>query len=44
MDEIKKIEVVCGTCSNNDDGLCDRFGIFVEDDDLPDCGSWESKN
>lgn len=23
----------CGTCIDNDCGLCDRMGIWVEDDD-----------
>lgn len=23
----------CKTCEDNDDGLCDRLGILVEDDD-----------
>ena len=36
---------VCGNCVNNDDGLCDYIGIFVEDDDKPHCTygkGWES--
>lgn len=38
---------ICGTCSNNDDGLCDVLGILVEDDDAPHCffgKDWESKD
>ena len=37
---------VCGTCINNDNGLCDCLGIFVEDDDEPQCPygkDWSSK-
>lgn len=26
------MENTCKTCINNDDGLCDRKGILVEDD------------
>ncbi|HJB15216.1 MAG TPA: hypothetical protein IAA05_04135 [Candidatus Blautia excrementipullorum] len=26
-------EKTCKTCADNDDGLCDRLGILVEDDD-----------
>ena len=25
--------LTCGTCTNNDDLLCDLLGILVEDDD-----------
>lgn len=27
------MEKTCKTCINNDDGLCDRKGILVEDED-----------
>lgn len=27
------MESTCKTCINNDDGLCDRKGILVEDED-----------
>lgn len=27
------MEKTCKTCINNDDGLCDRRGILVEDED-----------
>lgn len=27
------MENTCKTCINNDDGLCDRKGILVEDED-----------
>ena len=37
MDESKE----CGTCAWNDDGLCDRIGKFVDDDDT--CRHWQSK-
>lgn len=29
----KMMENTCKTCINNDDGLCDRRGILVEDED-----------
>ena len=29
----KIMEKTCKTCINNDDGLCDRRGILVEDED-----------
>lgn len=29
----KIMENTCKTCINNDDGLCDRRGFFVEDED-----------
>ena len=29
----KMMENTCKTCINNDDGLCDRKGILVEDED-----------
>ena len=28
------MENTCKTCINNDDGLCDRKGILVEDEDF----------
>ena len=28
------MENTCKTCINNDDGLCDRKGIIVEDEDF----------
>lgn len=27
------MEKICKTCINNDDGLCDRKGILVEDEE-----------
>ena len=37
-----RIEIVCGNCKNNDDGICDKCGWLVEDDDKPHCkGGWE---
>lgn len=27
---------ICKTCRDNDDGLCDRKGILIEDDDTCD--------
>ena len=30
----------CGNCDWNDDGLCDRVGLFVEDDDQ--CQKWHN--
>lgn len=32
----------CKTCIENDNGLCDRKGILIEDDDT--CKKWKSKN
>lgn len=32
----------CRTCIDNDDGLCDRIGILVEDEDS--CGKWREKD
>ena len=29
----------CGTCEYESDGLCDRFGILVEEDDQA-CRQW----
>lgn len=35
----------CGTCSNNDDCLCDVYGWYpVEEDDHPNCPKYESDN
>ena len=31
----------CKTCIDNDDGLCDRIGILVEDEDS--CEQWRKK-
>ena len=31
----------CGNCIYNDDGLCDRAGILVEDEDT--CDKWSNK-
>lgn len=39
-----KYKLTCGTCANNDDGLCDKLGYIVEDDDSPHCNAeWEIK-
>lgn len=32
----------CATCMDNDDGLCDRKGILVQDDDT--CEKWRDEN
>lgn len=32
----------CKTCVENDNGLCDRKGFLVEDDDT--CEKWKDKN
>lgn len=32
----------CKTCIENDNGLCDRKGIVVKEDDT--CEKWKSKN
>ena len=32
----------CKTCIENDDGLCDRIGILVEDEDS--CEKWREKD
>ena len=40
----ERIELTCGTCSNNDDGICDILGKLVDDDDKPHCsGGWERR-
>ena len=31
----------CKTCKDNDNGLCDRKGILVEDDDT--CNKWQQE-
>lgn len=36
---LKKQE--CGTCIDNDCGLCDRKGIWVEDEDT--CEKWRDE-
>ena len=33
---------ICKTCVKNDNGLCDRKGIMVKEDDT--CEKWKSKN
>ena len=30
-------DFICGKCVENDSGLCDVLGIFVEEDDSPHC-------
>ena len=30
------MDKTCATCIENDDGLCDRKGILIEDDDTCD--------
>ena len=32
------MDKTCATCIENDDGLCDRKGILIEDDDTCDHG------
>lgn len=32
----------CRICIDNDDGLCDRIGILVEDEDY--CERWREKD
>lgn len=33
----------CGTCVNNDDCVCDKYGWYpVYDDDNPDCPKYDS--
>lgn len=36
MNDTKTVEMSCGHCCNNDDGLCDLFGRRVEEDDFCD--------
>jgi len=39
-----RIEITCGNCAWNDNGICDKLGYVVEDDDKPVCGAeWERK-
>ena len=37
------MDKTCATCIENDDGLCDRKGVLVHDDDICDQheGSWK---
>ena len=32
----------CSSCIDNDDGICDRKGTMVEEDDT--CEKWKGKN
>lgn len=32
-EEIQEYNRTCGTCIDNDDGLCDRRGVLVDDED-----------
>lgn len=34
-------EKICKTCKDNEDGLCDRKGIWVEDEYT--CSKWQPK-
>ena len=44
LDQPGRIEITCGSCKNNDDGICDKLGYLLEDDDKPHCmGDWEAK-
>ena len=38
---VKKMTLSCDTCIWNDDGLCDRLGVFVDPDDKCKFGLWE---
>lgn len=39
----EQIKLTCGNCINNDNGLCDKLGYLVGDDDSPHCrAEWES--
>ena len=41
---MEKIEITCGTCIWNDDGLCDKLGYLVNEDSKPKCkGEWEGE-
>lgn len=41
---VGSFEITCGNCANNDDGLCDKIGYLVDDDDKPHCSAeWELK-
>lgn len=43
--EVKIMEITCGNCVNNECGLCDLLGYFVEDDDKPWCrNKYEGKH
>lgn len=35
------MEKTCKTCIDNDCGLCDRLGLWVEDDDT--CEKWRGE-
>lgn len=38
----KMTDKTCKTCIENDNGLCDRKGILIENDDT--CEKWKSNN
>jgi len=41
---VENFKITCGNCANNDDGLCDKIGYLVDDDDKPHCSAeWELK-
>lgn len=41
---LERFRITCGNCINNDDGICDRLGYVVDEDDDPHCDAeWELK-
>lgn len=41
---VGSFEITCGNCINNDNGICDRLGYIVDEDDDPHCDAeWELK-
>lgn len=39
---VGNFNITCGSCASNDNGLCDRLGYLVDDDDKPHCfAEWE---
>lgn len=41
---LERFRITCGNCINNDDGICDRLGYIVDEDDDPHCSAeWELK-
>jgi len=41
---LERFRITCGNCINNDDGICDRLGYVVDEDDDPHCSAeWELK-
>lgn len=44
MEEEKDIKKTCESCIHNEDGLCDRMGYLVDDDELRCYGKYWKAN